>query len=403
MIGGRTAPGYERVREVFEENFRSRDEIGAACAVVVDNEIVVDLWGGSANPKTDVDWGEDTLVNMFSTTKGVAALAIAHAHSHGLFDLDEPVATYWPEFAQNGKESISVRTLLSHQAGLSAIDEKIDLSTLADHDALAAAIGKQKPAWVPGKRHGYHGVTLGFFKSELIRRTDPQHRTIGQYFADEIAAPLDVEFYIGLPDHVTDDRLARIMADWYRLKMIANIKTLPSEFVKGFVLQPKSLTARSFANPKVVGMPIKYNDRAVRSIELPSANGTGTARAVATVYGEFAAGGSRLGITADTLAALEQPAAPPENGSHDEVMRTETTFSIGLCKPWPGFEFGSARAYGTPGAGGSMGFADPELKMGFCYAMNRMGFHLWDDPREHALRQAAQQAARSQLARSTDE
>ena len=398
-IKGRVAPGFEQVRAVFEENFRERNEIGASCAVVVDNELVVDLWGGIANPKEDRAWTENTLVNMFSTTKGMSALAVAHAHSRGLFAYDEKVAAYWPEFAENGKGDITVRLLLSHQAGLCAIDTPMDIHTLADADAVAAAIAKQAPAWTPGQKHGYHGITLGWYESELIRRTDPQHRTVGRYFADEIAAPLGLEFYIGLPDEVFDERLARIMGDWYRVKMVLNIRTLPTEFVKSF-LNPKTITARSFANPKVLGQPVRYNDRDVRRIELPASNGTGTARSVAIAYGEFATGGHRLGIDAETLASLSEPATAPAGGRYDEVLRTESTFSLGCCKPWPGFEFGSPHDFGTPGAWGSMGFADPELKMGFCYAMTRMGFHLWNDPREELLRQAAQEAARAQLARA---
>ncbi len=398
-VKGRVATGFETVRAVFEENFRERNEIGASCAVVVDNELVVDLWGGLANPKENRAWTENTLVNMFSTTKGMSALAVAHAHARGLFAYDEKVATYWPEFAENGKGDITVRTLLSHQAGLCAIDEPMDIHTLANPDAVAAAIAKQAPAWTPGQKHGYHGITLGWYESELIRRTDPQHRTVGRYFADEIAAPLGLEFYIGLPDEVLDERLARVMGDWYRVKMVLNIRTLPSEFVKSF-LNPKTITARSFANPKVIGQPVRYNDRDVRRIELPASNGTGTARSVAIAYGEFATGGHRLAIDAETLAALSEPAVAPSDGHFDEVLRTDTTFSLGCCKPWPGFEFGSPQAFGTPGAGGSMGLADPELKMGFCYAMNRMGFHLLDDPRERLLREAAQSAARAHLAKA---
>ncbi len=397
VAGGRVASGFESVREVFEENFRSRGEIGAAVAVVVGNELVVDLWGGMANPKEDRPWREDTLVNMFSTTKGMSALAVAHAHSRGLFDYDEKVATYWPEFAVNGKEDITVRTLLSHQAGLCAIDRAMDMETLSSPDAVASAIAVQRPAWTPKEKHGYHGITLGWYESELIRRTDPGHRTIGRYFADEIATPLGLDFFIGLPDDVPEDRLARIMGDWYRTKMVFNIRTMPTQFVKNF-LNPKTITARSFSNPKVIGQPLRYNDRDLRRIELPASNGTGTARSVAIAYGEFATGGNRLGIDITTLASLANPATAPSGGRFDEVLRMETTFSLGCCKPWHGFDFGSPRAFGTPGAGGSMGFGDPELEMGFCYAMNRMGFYLFDDPREKALRDAARHATKAYLA-----
>ena len=398
-IGGRVAPGFEAVRVAFEENFRSRSEIGATVAVVVGNELVVDLWGGMADPTRNRPWREDTLVNMFSTTKGMSALAVAHAHSRGLFDYDEKVAAYWPEFAANGKEDVTVRTLLSHQAGLCAIDTAMNVATLASAEAVAAAIGPQKPAWTPGERHGYHGITLGWYESELIRRTDPRARTMGRYFADEIATPLGLDFHIGLPDDVPDERLARIMGDWYRTKMVFNIRTMPSEFVRDF-LNPRSITARAFANPKVLGRPLRYNDRDLRRIELPASNGTGTARSVALAYGEFASGGRRLEIDPKTMASLHDPAASPTDGRFDEVLRMDTTFSLGCCKPWSGFDFGSSHAFGTPGAGGSMGFADPELGMGFCYAMNRMGFYLFDDPRETALRDAATQAARARIAAS---
>lgn len=397
MISGAVAPGYEKVKRTFEENFTSRKEVGAACAVSVGGDLVVDLWGGLADPKTNRPWLEDTMVNVFSTTKGVSSFALAHAHSHGLFDYDEKVATYWPEFAANDKEKITVRQVLSHQAGLSAIDESMDLETLADLDLVASALAAQAPAWEPGQKHGYHGISLGWYESEIIRSVDPQHRTIGRYFADEIAAPLGIEFYIGLPDDIPDDRIAPVLGDWFRTKMVFNINKLPGSFVKNF-LNPRSLTARTFANPKVVGMPHRYNDAAMRRVELPASNGIGTARAVAVAYGEFATGGHRLGIKPETLAALSEPARPPSDGQFDEVLRGETTFSLGYCKPWPGFEFGSEKAYGTMGAGGSFGFAEPELGLGFGYVMNRMDFYLWNDPREHALREAAVACAKATAA-----
>ena len=204
------------------------------------------------------------MINLFSTTKGLSALAVAHGHSRGLFEYDEPVATYWPEFAANGKHQVTVRTLLSHQAGLCAIDASMAVATLADPDAAAAAIGPQKPAWTPGEQHGYHAVTLGWYESELIRRTDPQHRTIGRYFAEEIAAPLGLDLYIGLPDEVPEERLARFMGDWYRVKMLFHMRTMPRRFVKNF-LDPRSITARSFANPKVVGDDVATTIVALRA------------------------------------------------------------------------------------------------------------------------------------------
>ncbi len=387
VIDGYVAPGYEGVRDAFVANFEAGREIGAACAAFVGGEKVVDLWGGLRSSKTKEPWEEDTMALVFSTTKGVSSIALAHAHARGLFSYDAPMAQYWPEFAQAGKEQVTVRQVLSHQAGLCAIDEPMDLEMLGDPDAVAAAIARQAPAWEPGTRHGYHGISLGWYESELLRLVDPEGRTIGRYFADEVAAPLDLDFHIGLPDDVDRSRVARIEGDWYRTKMIFNIGKLPAAFVRDF-LNPRSITARTFANPSVLGMPVRYNDPEMQRIELPASNGIGTARSIARAYGELAIGGAALGIDDDTLHALSDAAVPPTEGRFDEVLRTETTFSLGYAKPWPGFEFGSDRAFGTPGAGGSFGFADPDLGLGFAYVMNRMDFHLWNDPREVALRDA---------------
>ncbi|MFM7146936.1 MAG: serine hydrolase domain-containing protein [Actinomycetales bacterium] len=396
MISGTVAPGFEPVAEAFQRNFDLGREHGAACAVTVGGELVVDLWGGVAAPGRA--WEYDTLVNVFSTTKGVSSIAVAHAHSRGLLDFDQPVADIWPEFAAEGKGAITIRQLLSHQAGLCAIDAHLDLGVLADPDQVATAIAAQKPAWTPGQLHGYHGISLGWYESELIRRVDPERRTIGQYFADEIATPLGLDFHIGLPDDIPDERIARLHAPAYAARMVLNIRKLPPAFVRGF-LTPGSLTARTFSNPRVLGQPARYNDRSMLRIELPASNGVGTARSIAAVYGDLAIGSPILGIGDSTLVNLREPAQDPSNGLFDQVLKQQTRFSLGVCKPWPGFEFGSPTAFGTPGAGGSFGFADPELGMGFAYVMNRMDYYLLSDPRELAVREAAQKCARAHSAR----
>ncbi len=386
-IHGTVKPGFEPVRAAFEENFLRRGEVGAACAAVVNNDVVVDLWGGLADPKSGRRWTADTVVNVFSTTKGMASMAVLHAASNGLFGFDDLVADHWPEFAAKGKERITVRQLLAHQAGLSAIDTKLDAAALADPDTMAGALAAQAPAWQPGTRHGYHGISLGWYESELIRRTDPKGRTIGRYFNDEIAQPLGVDFWIGLPESVGDERIARLQADWYRTKMLANLSKMPRDFVKGF-LNPRSLTARTFGNPAMLGKPARYNEPSMRQLELPASNGHGTARAIAVAYGDLAAGGPRLGISPEVTAQIAAAATDPTDGPHDLVMATDTRFSLGYCKPWDGFDFGSPSAFGTPGAGGSLGFADPERSLGFAYVMNKLDYHLFDDPRELALREA---------------
>ncbi len=399
-IEGFVAPGFEPVRATFEENFRSRDEVGAACAAYLHGEKVVDLWGGIADVTTARPWVEDTLVLVFSTTKGLSSMALALAHSRGLLDYDAAVSTYWPEFGAAGKQAITIRQLLSHQAGVAAVDAPIDLALLANPDGLQRVLAAQPPNWVPGERHGYHGVTLGFYESELLRRVDPKHRTIGRFFADELAAPLGLEFFIGLPDSVDRGRIARLLGDHYAVRMIGNLHKLPAAFVLGF-LNPFSVTKRAFSNPAALGQPHRYNDEALRRLELPAANGIGTVRSIAKAYGEFARGAPTLRLRGETLRALEDRAVTPSKGDRDVVLRRPTTFSLGYCKPFPGFDFGTdSRAFGTPGAGGSLGYADPALGLGFAYAMNRMDFYLFNDPRELALSTAVRGCASAAVGRT---
>src|SRR5512143_2797306 len=209
-IEGHVSAGFEAVRDAFAENFSRRDELGGACCVYYRGEKVVDLWGGVRNKATGEPWQEDTMVLVYSTTKGLAAMTLAVAHSRGWLDYEERVCTYWPEFAQNGKEGITVRQLLAHQAGLFAFDEQGDRSLVANPDRLAAALARQKPAWEPGTRQAYHAVTLGFYEGELLRRVDPRHRSLGQFFQDEIAGPLGEDVYIRVPEEIPNSRLATL-------------------------------------------------------------------------------------------------------------------------------------------------------------------------------------------------
>jgi CubicO group peptidase (beta-lactamase class C family) len=386
LIGGDVDEGYGKVADAFRRNMVSGDEVGAAVAVYRDGVKVVDLWGGFRNGITQAPWQEDTLVNMFSTTKGVASLAIAVGVAQGLISYDATVTDYWPEFAQASKGSITVRQLLSHQAGLPAIDAPLTLHDLADRTKVSAALAAQAPAWIPGTRHGYHAVTLGWYESELIRHADPLGRSLGQFFAQEVAQPLGLEFYIGLPAWVDRDRVAYLHAHAW-VELLRHLNTMPPRFVAA-LLNPFGLTARTLANPKGIGNLGAFNRDEVRAVEIPAANGIGTARSVAKAYGCVATGGSELGLTADVLDALAKPAIPPTKGLRDKVLHVDTTFSLGYIKPFPKFSFGSSdKAFGTPGAGGSFGFADPDTGIGFAYAMNKAGFHLYNDPRELALRQ----------------
>ena len=371
----------------FRANFRDRREVGAACAVVRDGRLVVDLWGGHRDRQRTRPWQRDTLVSVFSTTKGLASMAMAVAHARGLFELDEPVASYWPEFAAHGKQDITVGCLLTHQAGLAVIDTPLDLDILGDLDGLGRVLAGQRPHWEPGQFHGYHGQSLGWYESQLLRRVDPERRTIGRYFADEVARPLGIEFYIGLPDAVTDDRLATFIGGG-PARAALHLHQMPLRLVVA-ICNPRSLTGRVFRNPKILARASDINRRDLLRLELPSVNGVGHARAIATAYGAFATGAHQLGLDQRTRDLLEASPTPPAQGSRDRILCVDTAYAFGFMKPFPILPFGSStRAYGHTGTGGSFGFADPDLGLGYAYVMNRAGFSVPTDPRELALRSA---------------
>jgi CubicO group peptidase (beta-lactamase class C family) len=385
-MGGDVDEGYGKVADTFKRNFSNGQEIGAAVAVYRDGRKVVDLWDGYRNGRTQEPWQQDTIVNVFSTTKGVAALTVAVAASRGLIDYDAKVADYWPEFAQGGKGDVTVRQLLSHQAGLVAIKPPLTLAEIADPEKMSAKIAGQVPAWAPGTRYGYHAATLGWYQSALIRRVDPKGRTLGRFFAEEIAGPLGLHFFIGL-DADKRDRVARLLAIT-RGEMLRHLHTMPPLFVAG-LFNPKSLTGRAFVVAEGVKEAGAFNRDDVRKVEMPSVNGTGTAAAIADLYGDAATGGAGLGLSATVRDALQAPAVTPTGGSRDKVMHIDTSFSLGFGKPTPTYVFGSSgKAFGWNGLGGSFGFADPDTGIGFGYVMNKLGYHAHSDPRELALRQA---------------
>ncbi len=387
LVCGDVDEGYGPVADAFRANFVNGHEIGAACAIVRDGRLVVDLWGGYRDGHTTTAWEADTLVSVFSATKGMAGAAMAVAHSRGLFDLDVPVASYWPEFAVNGKEAITVRQLLAHQAGLAVLDRKITLDEVADHDRMGVLLAAQRPLWEPGSRHGYHAVTLGWYESQLLSRVDPQGRTLGRFFAEEVAGPLQAEFHIGVPDEVPDERIATIHA-FKPPEMLLNLGKMPRQVLVG-MLNPRSVLSRSMRCFPELMQPDAWNRRASLRVEAPSVNGTGQPRAIARIYGALASGDDSLGIGEATRRELERPPAAPTSGTRDVALGLEGGYAMGFLKPGPAMRFGSSsRAYGTPGGGGSLGFADPDAGVGYAYAMNRLDFHLPVDPRERAIRHA---------------
>jgi CubicO group peptidase (beta-lactamase class C family) len=384
LVEGQVARGFEAVRDAFEENFTRRGELGGACCAYYRGDKVVDLWGGSRNKLTGEPWRQDTMVVIHSATKGLAAMTLAIAHSRGWLDYDGRVATYWPEFAQNGKQEVTVRQLLAHQAGLFAFDEPVDRNVVADPDRLAAVMARARPAWEPGTRQAYHGLTLGFYEGELMRRVDPRHRTLGQFFQDEIATPLAEDAYIRLPGEIPNDRLATLSPPG-RLEMLVGFRPLRLMF-EG-MKRGSNIYRALVVNP---GTSVYLDERRVyaRNLEVPAGGGVSTARALAHAYGVFASGGRELRLRQETLDLLAAPAIPPTHGFYDECLKGEVQFSLGFMKPCENWRFGGPRSFGSPGTGGALGFADPEAGIGYGYVTSRMGMTFTGDPRDVALREA---------------
>jgi CubicO group peptidase (beta-lactamase class C family) len=310
-------------------------------------------------------------------------MSLAIAHSRNWLDYEAPVCRYWPEFAQQRKEKITVRQLLAHQAGLFAFDEPVDRSVVADLDRLAIVLARQKPRWEPGTRQAYHALSLGFYQGELLRRIDPSHRTLGQFFRDEIATPLGLDVYIRLPESIPNSRLA-ILA---QPGLLERLLRFPIRLTLDAMNPHSNIYRALIANP---GSAICLDEQTVyaRNFEVPSGGGVGSARAIAHAYGTFATGGRELGLRSETLDLLAGPAIPPTHGFYDECLKAHVQFSLGFMKPSPALLFGNPTSFGSPGAGGSFGFADPTAGIGYAYVTSQMGARLAGDPRDVALREA---------------
>jgi CubicO group peptidase (beta-lactamase class C family) len=382
-IHGQVRPGFEPVQKVFIDNFVRRGELGAACCAFFRGEKVVDLWGGVRKKQSGEPWEQDTMVVVHSATKGLAAMTLAIAHSRGWLDYEERVSAYWPEFAQQGKERITVRQLLAHQAGLFAFNEPVDRGVVADLDRLKVVLARQKPAWEPGTRQAYHALTLGFYEGELLRRVDPQNRSLGQFFQEEIAAPLGLDVYIRLPEAIPNSRLATLEPP----SLIEMLRGFGFRFMLE-AMNPRSNIYRALNTNPGAGIYHDAEHIYARNLEVPSGNGVGTARGIANAYGVFATGGSELGLRRETLDLLAAPAIPPTNGFYDECLKSEVQFSLGFMKPSRVWSLGSPSSFGSPGAGGSLGFADPSCGIGYAYVTSQMGARLTGDSRDVALRNA---------------
>jgi len=359
---------FAEVRHAFAENLERGGDVGAAVCVYVDGRAVVDLWGGFADAARTRPWARDTIVSVASTTKGMTSLCAHVLVERGRLDLDAPVARYWPEFARGGKESISVRWLLSHRAGLPAVRRDLATEALFDWNAFTAALVETDPWWEPGTRHGYHSRTFGYLVGEVIRRVAGQ--TVGQFLRTEVAGPLGAEFYIGVPAS-EDARAAEILAP----RRLASSE--PTRFER-LAQDPASMAARAFFNPS--SPPDVLNTRAWRAAEIPASNGHTTARAVARIYGALAAGGALDGVRLLRASTIDAAIVEQSRGG-DAILGVPSRFALGFMLPlrehFLEFGFGpqpfgpSPRAFGHWGMGGSVGFADLDGRVGFGFVMNQ--------------------------------
>mmetsp|Transcript_32707 Transcript_32707/g.75271 ORF Transcript_32707/g.75271 Transcript_32707/m.75271 type:complete len:522 (-) Transcript_32707:291-1856(-) len=424
LIHGTVDAGWERVREEFVHGFRVRGELGAAVCVYHRGRKVVDLWGGYADRSTGRPWERDTMVPIFSSTKGISAMALYMLASRGDLDMDAKVSTYWPEFAAQGKGDVTVRDLVDHAVGLAGVDPPLTLEMLQRSDAdrtVRDHIAAAKMEWpAPSDRKGYMAVMLGFYESALVQLTDRRGRTIGKYLREEAFAPLGIadELYIGLPSAVPSSRVARL--DGMRgLEGLWPTGALPDGFMWKLLTRPGSYIGRAFRNPQLSAMPsvMDFDRKEVLECEMPAASGVATARAVATMYTAFEramhdgvhnANPLRLDRTV-LRANLSRPARPSRlNGWVDEILGLESCMGGGMLLPPPpelrgtpaavregGNRFLAApgsSSFGTPGAGGSFGFCDSDAEIAYSYVMNRCGQVFMDDPREFALRDKVYEA-----------
>ena len=373
-IDGHCDPRFTAVRTAFEENFRDRNELGAAVTVTLDGETVVDLWGGWADAARTRPWERDTLVNVWSTTKGPVALCAHILADRGLLDLDARVATYWPEFAAAGKENILVRHLLSHRAGLAGLREPHSLAQLYDWELTTGRLAAMEPWWEPGTRSGYHALTYGFLVGEVVRRVSGL--LPGAFLEREVTGPLGIDFTIGLPEKEAG-RAAELVHP-----PVASSSEQAAIFSQ---LAPAAIAA--LTNP--IAGAAEANTPEWRAAEIPAANGHGTARAIAALYGVFAGRGSYGGHRVLSPEAAER-VREGQGSCRDLVLGAgfahETEIGLGLWLSGPNGSYGpDPRAFGHDGFGGSCGLADPDAGVSLGYVMNRMGPHIADDPRKSAL------------------
>lgn len=368
VVAGWCAPRFEAVRDAFVANFTDSDELGASLAIEIDGQPVVDLWGGYADATSRTLWTRDTLSVVFSNTKPVTALCVHLLAQDGLLDLDRPVSHYWPAFGDSARRTITPRMFLDHSAGLPAVREPLPDGAVFDWDAMVGRLEREAPFWEPGSRVGYHGLTFGWLAGELVRRV--AGISVGDLFARQIAAPLQLDFWIGLPQD-QESRVAPIVP-------AAPAATPRNAFEAAVMQQPDSIPALYFRNTGG-WRPNGYNTRQGHAAQIPAANGITHARSLARLYGTLATDGARGGLQLLRADYLKE-AVDISSATHlDACLRVPTRFAAGFMRSMDNRARGvdsaamGRDAFGHVGAGGSLAFASPMHRMGFAYTMNRMG------------------------------
>jgi len=375
-LAGTFDPNFERVAAAFEQNFRDRGELGASLCVMQDGDCVVDLWGGTAREKTGEPWNADTLSIVWSSTKGAVSFCTHLLAARGELDIDAPVSKYWPEYAQNGKASTTVKMLLNHQSGICALSEPLPPGAFADWDTMVHAIERQQPFFEPGTMHGYEALTYGWLLGEVIRRITGQ--SLGTFFRAALGDPLDLDFWIGLPeaDEVRTARMSLPAPDPENL----------SPFMRAMA-DPTSVQALALGNSggymDLSSEGIRnFDTRTAHAAEIGAAGGMTNGRGLAGLYAPLACGGSLAGVEYVDRDTLARMGAVSSASSRDFTLLLPMRFSLGFFKAVdnrrgpPGNQdsmFLPEAAFGHPGYGGSIGFADPESGISFGYTMNRMG------------------------------
>lgn len=379
---------FSQVREEFERNFAERGELGAAVCVMVDGEVVVDLWGGSAH-EDGAAWESDTVVPVYSCTKGATALCAHVLADRGQLDFDAPVAAYWPEFAENGKADVPVRMLLNHQAGLAAIREPLPDKGYADWELVTGLLAAQAPLWEPGTRSGYHALTIGHLVGEVVRRITG--RTVGQFFREAVAGPLRADFWIGLPEdeehRVAQSIAADIPTDLAKLPVFFRTALTDPTSIPGLVV----LNSGGFLLPAPTAER-QINTRTFHAAEFPSVNGISNGRGLATMYRPLALDGSVDGTRVASSAQIVQMSQVASASAIDATIGIPTRWTLGFHTGGDNRALGEGSslilapgAFGHCGMGGSAGFADPGARMSFGYTMTKQGTGIVVDSRAQSL------------------